>query len=86
MDTSACIEVTSEDNNKFTRIHVLDETDDGCGAKFVIQLVSDELFKGVSLLKRHKLVHGFLGTYMDEIHALTLKTLTRAQYTKSLAK
>lgn len=53
------------------------EGDDG--THFAALVVSDE-FEGQSTLARHRLVYGTLGKRMGtEIHALSLKTLTRNQ-------
>ena len=53
------------------------EGDDG--THFAAVVVSDE-FEGQSTLARHRMVYGALGERMGtEIHALSLKTLTRDQ-------
>ncbi len=52
----------------------------GGGDHFEALVVSDQ-FEGRSLVERHQLVYQALGDAMREsIHALTLKTLTFAQY------
>ena len=44
----------------------------GCGASYEIQLVSAK-FEGVSLLARHRMVNGALGTpIISQVHALVL--------------
>lgn len=49
-------------------------------------IVSDA-FAGKSLLEQHRLVYAALGdTMKSQIHALTFKTYTRAQWKTSLTK
>ncbi len=46
-------------------------------------------FDGVKLLKRHRMItgeSGALGSIMDTIHALELKTWTKAQYETKIAE
>jgi len=52
----------------------------GGGDHFEALVVSAE-FEGKSLVERHQAVYGALGDALRaEVHALTLKTLTPAQY------
>lgn len=52
----------------------------GGGDHFEALVVSQE-FEGKSLVERHQAVYGALGDAMRaQVHALTLKTLTPAQY------
>jgi acid stress-induced BolA-like protein IbaG/YrbA len=52
---------------------------DGDGHHFEATVVSDA-FAGLNSLRRHQLVYGTLGGKMgNEIHALSLKTLTPAE-------
>ena len=67
-----------------THVDVQDESG-GCGAMVKAIVVSDK-FDGVRLLDRHRMVHDLLKEEMKTIHALTLKTWTRAQYERHLAK
>ena len=46
---------------------------DGCGAKFEIEIVSED-FRGKPLLAQHRLVHKAISEEREHIHALTLKT------------
>ena len=60
------------------RVEVRDYT--GGGDHFEALVVS-ESFEGKTLVERHQLVYGALGDAMRvRVHALTLKTLTPAQY------
>lgn len=53
---------------------------DGDGQHFYATIVSAE-FEGKRLIARHKLVYAALGDRMKaEIHALSMKTLTPAEY------
>ncbi len=63
-------------------IDIVDFSDDNCnGAKLNLTVVSDK-FKGLPLLKRHRLVNDCLKDLINEekIHAITMKTWTMAQY------
>ncbi len=52
----------------------------GDGSHFEAIIVSDE-FTGKMLIDRHKLVYGALGDSMrEDIHALSMKTLTVEQW------
>ena len=56
------------------------DTSAGCGASFSVLAVSQE-FEGVPLLQRHRMINElFTAELQSQIHALTLKTLTRAQH------
>eukprot|EP01100_Stratorugosa_tubuloviscum_P004725 TRINITY_DN2194_c0_g3_i1.p1 TRINITY_DN2194_c0_g3~~TRINITY_DN2194_c0_g3_i1.p1 ORF type:complete len:101 (-),score=49.93 TRINITY_DN2194_c0_g3_i1:25-282(-) len=57
----------------------LEDESAGCGAKFVITIVSNR-FEGLGLLDRHRLVHSVLADQIKVIHALTLKTWTPTQW------
>lgn len=46
---------------------------DGCGAKFEIEIVSEE-FRGKTLLAQHRLIHKVIEEERKHMHALTLKT------------
>lgn len=60
------------------RVEVMDTT--GGGDHFEALVVSDR-FEGKGLVERHQIVYAALGDAMRaRIHALTLKTLTPAQY------
>ncbi len=57
------------------------EGDDG--AHFDAVVISDE-FEGLSLVKKHQLVYKTLGDKMKaEIHALSIRPLTRAEWNES---
>jgi stress-induced morphogen len=49
-----------------------------CGTSFNLIVVSDK-FEGLALLERHRLVNQSVSEFKD-IHALTMKTWTKAQY------
>ena len=56
-----------------------DFSDDACsGAKLELTVVSDK-FTGKPPLARHRMVNSTLASYMEEIHALTIKAWTPAQ-------
>ncbi|MED6158776.1 hypothetical protein PIB30_035886 [Stylosanthes scabra] len=48
------------------------DTSGGCGASFVVEIVSEE-FEGKRLLERHRMVNAALEEEMKEIHALSVK-------------
>lgn len=53
---------------------------EGDGRHFFATIVSDR-FEGLSRIKRHQVVYAVLGERMrEEIHALSMKTLTPAEY------
>lgn len=55
---------------------------EGDGRHFQALIVSSA-FEGKSMLQRHKLVYQILGERMEKIHALSMKTLTPAQWAQS---
>lgn len=58
---------------------------EGDGRHFFATIVSDE-FEGLSRIKRHQLVYGVLGERMrEQIHALSMKTLTSAEWEQNPA-
>ncbi|XP_045174006.1 bolA-like protein 2 [Mercenaria mercenaria] len=59
----------------------IEDTSDGCGAKFQAVIVSPQ-FEGKPLLQRHRLVNAALEAEMKEIHAFQMKTLTPEQWEK----
>ncbi|ESR41125.1 protein BOLA2 [Citrus sinensis] len=54
-----------------SHLEVID-TSGGCGAKFEIEIVSEQ-FEGKRLLARHRLVNAALEEEMKQIHALSIK-------------
>ncbi|TMW67143.1 hypothetical protein Poli38472_012259 [Pythium oligandrum] len=56
---------------------------DGCGQKFSLVVVHDG-FEGQSLLDRQRRVNECLKEEMTRIHALQMKTWTRAQYEQKM--
>jgi acid stress-induced BolA-like protein IbaG/YrbA len=52
---------------------------DGDGRHFAAVIVSSE-FEGKGMLQRHKQVYQALGDRMEKIHALSMQTLTPAQW------
>lgn len=65
-----------------THVACLDQTaGNSCdgGAKLELHVVSAE-FEGVPLLKRHRRVNEVLAEFMEQIHAITIKAWTPAQY------
>jgi acid stress-induced BolA-like protein IbaG/YrbA len=58
---------------------------EGDGRHFVATIVSAE-FEGLSRVRRHQRVYAALGDRMrDQIHALSMKTLTPAEYQAAAA-
>jgi acid stress-induced BolA-like protein IbaG/YrbA len=56
---------------------------DGDGQHFTAVIVSDA-FSGKRLIQRHQIVYAALGDRMrEEIHALSMKTLTPEEFQKS---
>ena len=55
---------------------------DGDGRHFEAVIVSRE-FEGKGMLQRHKQVYQVLGDRMENIHALSMKTLTPEQWAGS---
>jgi acid stress-induced BolA-like protein IbaG/YrbA len=59
---------------------------DGDGAHFQAVIVSNA-FEGKSRVQRHQVVYGALGDRMrEEIHALSMQTLTPAEYQAQQAR
>ncbi|KAK6922866.1 BolA protein [Dillenia turbinata] len=54
-----------------SHLEVID-TSGGCGASFVIEIVSEQ-FEGKRLLERHRMVNAALEEEMKSIHALSIK-------------
>jgi len=52
---------------------------EGDGRHFEAVIVS-KAFEGKGLLQQHKLVYQVLGDKMDQIHALSMKTMTPQQW------
>ncbi|KAG5025488.1 hypothetical protein JHK86_021402 [Glycine max] len=48
------------------------DTSGGCGASFVVEIVSEQ-FEGKRLLERHRMVNAALEEEMKQIHALSIK-------------
>lgn len=67
--------------NLKTNFLKVEDQSDGCGAKFQVVVISSE-FEGVPLLERHRKVNDAVKEHMPNIHALSLKTWTPAQWEK----
>jgi stress-induced morphogen len=66
-------------------VECVDFSNDVCdGAKLDVLVVSSK-FEGKSPLVRHRLVNSTLSDFMNQIHALTIKTMTPDQYTNSIS-
>ncbi|XP_016199786.1 protein BOLA2-like [Arachis ipaensis] len=65
-----------------THLEVVD-TSGGCGASFVVEIVSEE-FEGKRLLERHRMVNAALEEEMKEIHALSFKKAVIPEQWKQL--
>ncbi|KAJ8934892.1 hypothetical protein NQ314_013172 [Rhamnusium bicolor] len=68
-------EITNKLRQEFpqaTRISV-EDTSGGCGAMFNISIVTSE-FKGLSVMKQHRLVYDILKEQIKNIHGLHLET------------
>ncbi|CAM8899811.1 unnamed protein product [Rhodiola kirilowii] len=77
--TKESVEATLKEKLNPTHLDVVD-TSGGCGASFVVEIVSDQ-FEGKRLLERHRLVNAALVEEMKEIHALSIKiALTPEQW------
>ena len=52
-------------------------TVEGAESKYTVKVVS-EIFKGKTIIERHKIIYSALDSYIKsgEIHALTIKSLT----------
>jgi len=59
----------------------VEDMSDGCGSKFYLYIVAD-VFEGKALLAQQRLVNTALIEELKFIHALTMKTRTKAQYDK----
>eukprot|EP01132_Coremiostelium_polycephalum_P005430 gene5430-6774_t len=57
----------------------------GCGAKFEIIIGSDK-FEPKPLLERQRYIYELLGTLMNDIHSVSMKTWTLTQYNKNIDK
>ncbi|KAI7833764.1 hypothetical protein BX661DRAFT_168892 [Kickxella alabastrina] len=66
-------------NTNISGVHYINVEDisGGCGSMFNVAIASD-------VLTRHKMVHTALGDTMKELHALSLKLYTVAQYEKTV--
>mmetsp|Transcript_14194 Transcript_14194/g.17240 ORF Transcript_14194/g.17240 Transcript_14194/m.17240 type:complete len:98 (+) Transcript_14194:94-387(+) len=86
-EASVADRVKAECQKAFTTtefLEVIDESD-GCGAKLLVTIVSDEAFNKVPLIQRHRKVQKVLkeaGFGMDMIHAITIQAWTVAQWEK----
>lgn len=58
---------------------VVQDISGGCGAMYTIQVVSSE-FEGKNRVAQHRMVNEVLKAEIANMHGLTLKTLTPAQY------
>lgn len=56
----------------------------GCGASFVILVVS-EAFSGMLPLAKQRAVHEGIGSAMEDIHAVEVTAVTRKQFDKKVA-
>ncbi|KAM7513756.1 hypothetical protein LguiA_003339 [Lonicera macranthoides] len=76
-------QVESSLTSKLSPSHlVVVDTSGGCGAKFTVEIVSEQ-FEGKRLLERHRMVNGALVEEMKDIHALSItKALTPDQWKK----
>lgn len=63
----------------------VEDTSDGCGAKFNAVIVSSK-FEGKPLLQRHRMVNSILEEEIKSIHAFSQKTLTPEQWEKQQQK
>ncbi|KAL1342134.1 hypothetical protein AAHE18_09G137000 [Arachis hypogaea] len=79
--TIACFIPTISVGSTLTR-EVID-TSGGCGASFVVEIVSEE-FEGKRLLERHRMVNAALEEEMKEIHALSVKKAVTPEQWKQL--
>jgi stress-induced morphogen len=65
---------------KLSDCTALIHNDMGDGEHFAAEVVSPD-FDGLNLIRQHQLVYGALGDHMkSDIHALSLKTYTPAQW------
>ncbi len=52
---------------------VVEDVSGGCGQSFKINVCSSD-FKGLSLIKQHKLLNDILSSELKDIHSVTYKT------------
>ncbi|KAE9556254.1 hypothetical protein FO519_000593 [Halicephalobus sp. NKZ332] len=81
-DTLEVIEKKLRDELETDVVSVKDLSD-GCGAKYEI-LVAANKFQGMSILKRHKLIHQICQDELKFTHAITLHTYSLEEYNKSV--
>jgi stress-induced morphogen len=82
------IETTLRERFKDIEYLSVEDLSDGCGDKFKIIIVTDA-FEGIKLVDRHRMINGSNGALqniMDTVHAMELKTWTKAQYAKKKSK
>ncbi|KAF2071459.1 hypothetical protein CYY_007212 [Polysphondylium violaceum] len=72
-------ETFKDEKDKIT----IEDLSGGCGAKFQIIIGSDQ-FTGLGLLERHRLVNNLISDFMNDIHAVQLKTWTLSQYDEKI--
>ena len=64
--------------------HIGHEQNVSGGGHYIALIVSDS-FNGMSLIKRHRRVYKALGGLIGgKIHAFSMKTLTRAEYDRTI--
>jgi stress-induced morphogen len=68
-------------NSEYSFLQCVVDVSGGCGSSFDVLIVSAK-FDGVPLLQRQRSVNTALAALMSSIHALTMKALTPAEYTK----
>ena len=73
--------------NSALKIESLDIVDEsgGCGDKYSILIISED-FAGLPLVDRHRKTYEILEEEMELIHALSLKTYTKSEFEKKMAK
>ncbi|KAL4381764.1 hypothetical protein AHAS_Ahas04G0166100 [Arachis hypogaea] len=76
------VESCLKSNLNLTHLEVVD-TSGGCGASFVVKIVSEE-FEGKRLLERHRMVNAALEEETKEIHALSVKKAVTPEQWKQL--
>jgi stress-induced morphogen len=78
---SDAVEAKCKSDLGATFVECVDLTDGSCDGNAKLELVVvSEKFEGVPLLKRHRTVNTALEDLMPQIHALTIKAWTPAQY------
>jgi len=80
MSSIDAVKAALQSNLQGVRRVEVEDLSDGCGSKFNALIVADS-FEGVALLDRQRMVHAALKEEMKKIHALTMKTMTPAQWT-----